>query len=189
MSQVSELDVLRVIFPSVADNQEVKFDKLASNVFELVFSLRPSEPRQVQPFDLGPIGSSITAGLRITREKVYWLMPSIDKNLPSHVDTQVLYLKFPASRVNRERVACILPVTTEQHMGTLRGRASSVIACFESDLVTQVDRVLDGKVVIAIAPEIKDATHLAVDGARQILNISSGSAINHEGHIFSNTLT
>jgi hypothetical protein len=131
----------------------------------------------------------MTAAIRITREKVYWLMPSIDMNLPSHVDTQVLLLKFPTSRVHEERIACVLPLTTDQYMGTLRGRGSNIEAHFESDLTTKDEQVKDGKVIIAIAPQIKDALRLAIDGARRVLRISPISDLGPERHIFSDTLT
>jgi len=190
MSSNPDHDLLRIILPSIFQVPNLKISsEPQQNVFELSFPLTPTLPRHVHSCELGPLGSSIRAALRLTREKVYWLKPSIDRSLPSHVDTQVLLAKFPTSKPGLERVACILPLTNTEHMGTLRGRDDNIVARFESDLISETSATKDGKIVIAIAPQIKEVMGRAVDAARRILGISPSSEVNPEQHIFSDALT
>lgn len=116
-------------------------------------------------------------------------MPSIDTQLPSNVDTQVLLLKFPNSMANSERTACIIPLTTTQYMGALRGKDLNIIASFESDLLSEAEQPIEGKVIVSIAQEVKDSIKMAVGGVRQVLRITPISEINPEMQIFSDTLT
>jgi hypothetical protein len=185
-------DLLRLILPSIFQVPGLKvINEPQQGIFELSIPLTPALARHVHSFELGPLGPTIKTALRITREKVYWLKPSIDKNLPSHVDTQILLLKFPSSKPAVDQVACILPLTTTQYMGAIRGQGPNLVGCFESDLLSENanESLQDGKIIVAIGPQIKEAMARAVGAARRILGISPLSDINPERHIFSDALT
>ena len=181
---------LAALLPSLSTLPNLQVTPFGETNYELAFDLPHSFPRAVDKFNLGKLGGSTVSTLRITREKVYWLMPSIDSELPGHVDTQVLLLRYKYADAKSEGVAVVLPLTTSEYMGTLRGSGSDLVICFESDLIPGQSDRMPGKVVISLETNVKSAIRAAVNGARSCLGSQIQlNDLDKEQHIFSGSLT
>ena len=181
---------LVALLPSLSTLPNLQVTSFGETTYELAFDLPHSFPRAVDKFNLGKLGRSIVSTLRITREKVYWLMPSIDSELPGHVDTQVLLLRYKYVDAESEGVAVVLPLTTSEYMGTLRGSGSDLLVCFESDLTSGQSDRMPAKVVVSFGTDVKSAIKSAVNGARSCLGSQiQFDDLDREQHIFSGSLT
>ncbi|KAG8921463.1 hypothetical protein FRC02_000221 [Tulasnella sp. 418] len=183
---ISEL----VITPLHADDKEPEPKVPGSEEevsYEIGFRLSPGRPGSVDEFNIGGFGNEVDAVIRLTRDKVYWIFPTISSTLPSNVDTQILLV-----RLRSGHAAAVLPLTTPLYMGTFRGsQFGTVVARFEKDSKTNSSKTF-ASVVVSFGSKIQDVVRNVVDCARIVRFGKPGiprQLLPAENHIFTNTLT
>jgi hypothetical protein len=197
-------DILE-LFPSIDTLSGITSSKLAERSYALTFTLpKKGNPGETLQFDLGPLGADVHYTIRLTRQKcviiiairgtvteksadrVYWIFPSFSVPLPFNVDTQLLLL-----RLHDNTVAAILPLTTEQYTGSLRGSVAgnNVILRLERDVSTTPSPVLP-KVVFIMGLNVKEVVSRAAEWLRTLqYGDSKLPTLASEEHIFSAGLT
>ncbi|KAF8599912.1 hypothetical protein BDV93DRAFT_525756 [Ceratobasidium sp. AG-I] len=158
------------------------------HVYSLSFTIEAttSDSVGVYSFNLGRRGESVTNGLRLTRDKCYWLFAHQSFDPPSETDTKLLALLAPGL------VLAVLPLTTDSYMGTLRGpmfdhERGSTFVRFERNQ----NKPEMCQAVIAVAGDLNLAVKSAVRQARVFLQIpeSGAEALSFGSELFENTLT
>lgn len=117
--------------------------------------------------------------------RAFWLFPSFSRVLPTNVDTQLLL-----AQLHDGRVAAVLPLTTHEYMGTLRGSSSrSVVARFERDALP-VAKSATAKIAVTIGVALQDVVRDVVRALRSIRSpYTPIKSFPEETSIFSGTLT
>ena len=173
--KTSTITLLSVL-PELAAVDKLEVIQSHTGVYQLQIPLVDN----VTTVNFGPLGQDVGSAIRITRQNLFWLTPVFARTLPHDVDTQLILLKLPVL------AATIIPVTTFEYMGTLRGSWRDILAKFHIDHRMDFSKLLFGVVIVAFAGEIRDAVRFAVDGVRSAQGLHHKFVdLNPESHIFS----
>ncbi|KAG8894403.1 hypothetical protein FRB99_001288 [Tulasnella sp. 403] len=180
-------DDVTILFPGLGSLWGTSVHPLSHipGCYDLSFDLPPGRIGSADEFDLGQFGSEVDGVIRITREKVYWLFTSISGDLPPNVDTQLLII-----RRKDGRISALLPLTTPEYMGTLRGSwHNTVRARFERDTTIQRRQVV-AKVALSVGDRIQDVVFNVVRAMRLLrFGTFPLAPLPDEQHTFSGKLT
>lgn len=204
MSMNEHADIFK-IFPNLSTETDIQ--RIGLENFVLTFPISHGRSSEISNIPLGPLSSSVKTAIRLTRESLYWLRPTVfrprarSRSLSADVDTQLLLLQLDhgstPSEASSGRVAAVLPLTEPEYMGTLRGdhdggSTDGVVARFERDVLHdgEDEEHIRAKIVVSFGSSPRDAIRNVVDAARIAAGTETSYAVlDAERHIFSDTLT
>ncbi|KAG9003354.1 hypothetical protein FRB94_003177 [Tulasnella sp. JGI-2019a] len=183
------------IFPSLDTISDLQAHPVLTHSYDVSFKLPTGKLGQVVEYDLGALGPDVKDILRIFRHDVYWLSPSTSRPLPANLDTQVLIVRL--NNNGPRHVAALLPLTTSEYMGTLRGSSweGGVVARFLQDGKPIHGRYITARIAVAFGASAHDAVRDVVKAARysrsQEDHHKSGHKhkVSKETHLFSGAVT